>query len=139
MRLPEEPDLPPRIDMVAAIDVIFAILAFFILVALNLTPSQGIPVSLPKAETTESRPPPEITISIDAAENLTVNLQPVQLNELEASVRSLIENDPSVLIAINADANASHGRVIAVMDRLRSIEGARFGFRTQASQPNSAP
>ena len=109
---------------------------FFILVALRLTLSQGLPVSLPEADTTTAQPPPEITISIDAEENLAVNLQPIQLDGLEASVRSLVGDNPNVLIAINADAAASHGRVVAVMDRLRLIEGVRFGFfNTQLSQP----
>jgi biopolymer transport protein ExbD len=34
-------------------------------------------------------------------------------------------------VVINADAAVSHGNVVAVMDRLRSIEGVRMAIATQ--------
>ena len=137
MRLPEEPDLPPRIDIVPAIDVIFAILAFFIVSSLYLTQSAGIQVNLPSAETTEPQLKQTETVTIDAAGRLQFNGQTLELEELEAAVRSQVEGSQSeVLIAINADEAASHGLVVAVMDRLRTIPNVRFGFRTQRPQPD---
>jgi biopolymer transport protein ExbD len=38
------------------------------------------------------------------------------------------------IIVINADEAVSHGRVVAVMDELRQIEGAALGIATQPSE-----
>jgi len=65
MHLPEEPDLPPRINILPMIDVIFAILVFFIFSSLYLTRSEGLPVNLPRATTAEVQKTKQITVSRD--------------------------------------------------------------------------
>jgi len=133
MRLPEEPELPPQINIVPMIDVIFAILTFFILSTLALTKSEGLPVNLPKAKNTVQTQAPEtgqVTVTIDASGNLALNRQSVQLDTLEQQVRGLAATRQQLLVILNADAAVSHGHVIAVMDRLRGIEGVRLAIAT---------
>ena len=131
MRLPEEPDIPPQINIVPMIDVIFAILTFFILSTLFLTRSEGLPVNLPGAATTQSQPQSQIVVTIDAQGQTFVNRQPTPPQELAAQVRSLINPQAATLVAINADAAVPHGQVVAVMDQLRSIPGIRLAIATQ--------
>lgn len=67
MRLPEEPDLPPRINIVPMIDVIFAILVFFMVSSLSLTRSEGLPVNLPVLKLPKSKKPnksPSVSIAM---------------------------------------------------------------------------
>lgn len=133
MRLPEEPDIPPQINIVPMIDVIFAILTFFIMSSLFLTRFEGLPVNLPKAATAERQAQSQlqITVSINPQGQLSVNQQPAQLQDLQVRVKTLMKANRQALVVINADEKVSHGRVVAVMDRLRAIPGARLAIAAQ--------
>lgn len=131
MRLPDEPDLPPQINIVPMIDVIFAILTFFIMSSLYLVRSQGLPVNLPGAITAQQQPQTQIVVTVDRQGQLALNLKPVQLENLKAQVQSLIRPGNTPLVVINADRDVTHGRVVTVMDQLRSIQGIRMAIAAQ--------
>lgn len=133
MRLPDEPDIPAQINIVPMIDVIFAILTFFIMSSLYLTRSQGLPVNLPKAgtaqqqSTTGSAP---ITVTVEKDGRVSLNGKVLPLDSLTEQVRGLIANNQDALVIIDADEQVNHGRVVAVMDSLRQIPGARLAIAT---------
>ena len=128
MRLPEEADLPPKINILPMIDVIFAILVFFIVSSLYLTQSEGLPVNLPSAATAEVQKTKQITVSLDEQGKLTVNSQPTQLDGLQAEVERLIEAESNTTVIVNADRTMQHGRVVEVIDRLRQIPGVQLAI-----------
>lgn len=131
MRLPNEPEPPFQINIVPMIDVIFAILTFFIMSTLFLTRSEGLPVNLPQASSSEKQANNQLVVTIDKAGQLALNRQSIELEGLIAEVqaRALTEQQP--VVVINADEAVSHGKVIAVMDRLRAIEGVRLAIATE--------
>lgn len=131
MRLPNEPEPPRQINIVPMIDVIFAILTFFIISSLFLTRSEGLPVNLPSAVTSEVQQQRQLVITIDRQGQLFLDQQPIQLDTLEAQVRDRMAAGESPILVINADLQVSHGQVVAVMDRLRTIPGARLAIATQ--------
>ncbi|MEB3214085.1 MAG: biopolymer transporter ExbD [Leptolyngbyaceae bacterium] len=134
MNIPEDPDVPSQINIVPMIDVIFAILTFFIISTLFLTRSEGLPVNLPQAQTSESQQSDKIVVTIDEAGQMSLNKDPVAFEELASEVVALKGDRPNVLVTINADETVYHGIVVAVMDELRTIEGARLGIATQRPQ-----
>jgi len=121
MRLPGEPDLPPRINILPMIDVIFAILVFFIVSSLYLTRSEGLPVNLPSAQTAEVQKTKQITLSIDEQGQLTVDSKPTQIKQLKTEIEQLIATESSTTVIINADKTVEHGLVVDVIDQLRQI------------------
>ncbi len=121
MRLPEEPDLPPRINILPMIDVIFAILVFFIVSSLYLTRSEGLPVNLPRATTAEVQKTKQITVSLDEQGKLTIDSKPTQINQLKAEIEKLIETDSNTTVIVNADKSVEHGQVVDIIDQLRQI------------------
>ncbi len=131
MRLPQEPEPPSQINIVPMIDVIFAILTFFIMSTLSLSRSEGLPVNLPGATTSQSQPQSQTVVTIDRSGNLALNRQPMDLEALEAQVRVIASKGQQPFVVINADQSVTHGRVVAVMDRLRKIEGVRMAIATQ--------
>ncbi|MBN3924574.1 biopolymer transporter ExbD [Nostoc sp. NMS4] len=132
MRLPDEPELPLQINIVPMIDVIFAILTFFIMSTLFLTRSEGLPVNLPKAATAKQQQvPTKITITVDEKEQISLNRKPIAVDDLTAQVRTLVGSNPEVLVIINADEKVDYGRVVAVMDRVRQVPGAKLAIATQ--------
>ena len=128
MRIPEEPDLPPKINILPMIDVIFAILVFFIVSSLYLTRSEGLPVNLPQAVTAQVQKTKQITVSLDEQDKLTVDSQPVQLNQLKTEIEKLIEPESDITVVVNADKTVEHGRVVEIIDRVRQIEGVQLAI-----------
>ncbi|MBE9098997.1 ExbD/TolR family protein [Vacuolonema iberomarrocanum] len=132
MRLPNEPDIPPQINIVPMIDVIFAVLTFFIMSSLFLTRSEGLPVNLPGAESSEVQEEQQLVVSISADGQLALNQEPMDLSGITTRVEEAIATTtPAPLVVLNADEDVNHGSVVTVMDRLRQIPGARLAIATQ--------
>jgi biopolymer transport protein ExbD len=131
MRLPTESDRTPDINVVALIDVLFAILTFFIMTSLTLTHSEGLPVNLPIASTGKSQAATQIVISLTADGKTLLNRQPIDSVTLVTKIQSLIVKDRQTLAIINADERVEHGRVIAIMDRVRQIPGVKLAIATK--------
>lgn len=130
MNIPEEPDDLPQINIVPMIDVVFAILTFFIMSSLFLTRSEGLPVNLPQAQTSQAQNQSKITVTVDNKGNVFLDRKPVQVEDLAGQVRALIGQQEK-LVVVNADEKVEHGQVIAVMDQLRSVEGVKLGISTR--------
>ncbi|MBC6435779.1 biopolymer transporter ExbD [Nostoc sp. HG1] len=123
--------MPSQINIVPMIDVIFAILTFFIISTLYLTRSQGLPVNLPKAGTAQSQNSTPIAVTIDEKGNLALNRKSTNLEALESQVEALIPSGKEVVVILNADEQVNHGKVIAVMDRVRRARGAKLTIATK--------
>ncbi|MCD8486144.1 biopolymer transporter ExbD [Kamptonema cortianum] len=134
--LDEDLDRPGEINIVPMIDVIFSILAFFIISSLYLTRSEGLPVNLPQAASSQTQRSAEVTVTVDRQGQIAINNQPIQLNQLEATLQQFVQPSQPTLVILNADEAVSHGVVVSVMDRLRQIEGARLAIATKRPQTN---
>lgn len=126
----DEPDLPAQINIVPMIDAIFAILAFFIISTLFLTKSEGLPVSLPSASTSQRQDSAPATVTIDAEAQIFLNRDPIAAADLIPAIIALKGEDPQLLVILNADETVKHGSVVQVMDQLRQIEGVRLAIAT---------
>lgn len=132
MRLQDEPDMPAQINIVPMIDVIFAILTFFIMSTLFLTRQEGLPVNLPKAATSQqAQIPTKITISVTEDGQLSLNRQPTEIDNLTGQIQTLMGNNSEAVVVINADRAVEHGDVVAVMDQVRQVKGAKLAIATQ--------
>ena len=134
MRLQDEPEIQAQINIVPMIDVIFAILTFFIMSTLFLTRSEGLSVNLPQAKSAKVQPTAPITVTIDAQGKLALNRKTIQLSGLDGSLRQMMQPNQETLVVVNADKSVSHGQVVAVMDVLRQVPGAKLGIATQRPQ-----
>ncbi|MEM9509104.1 MAG: biopolymer transporter ExbD [Cyanobacteria bacterium P01_E01_bin.35] len=136
MRLPEESDLPPKINILPMIDVIFAILVFFIVSSLYLTRSEGLPVNLPSASTAEVQKTQQITVSLDEQGKLTIDSQPTQINQLKAEIEKLITADSNTTVVVNADKAVEHGQVVDIIDQLRQIPEVQLAIAAKKKIDN---
>ena len=132
MRLPEEPDQPFQINIVPMIDVVFALLTFFIMSTLTLTRSEGLPVNLPGAQSAkpidQTKP---IEITIDAKGALSIDRQAVELSELRDRIKKMLSNTTQKTVWIQADEQVPHGKVVAAMDAVRQVAGAKLAIKTR--------
>ncbi len=127
----DEPDLPPRIEIVPMIDVIFAILTFFIMSTLFLGRFEGLAVNLPKAQSAKPQKVIRATVTLDPQGGLFLNKTPVAIESLSTAIRGLQQSGQDLTIVLNADGSVTHNRVVAVMDRVRQVEGAKLAIATQ--------
>ena len=128
MRSINEPEENFEINIVPMIDVIFAILAFFMVSSLSLTRSQGLPVNLPSAQTSEPKQTAQINVTIETDGDIFVDRQPIELAQLKGTLTEKIAPNSDSLVIINADEKVEHGQVVKVMDRLRQVPGATMAI-----------
>ncbi|MBW4534866.1 MAG: biopolymer transporter ExbD [Pleurocapsa minor HA4230-MV1] len=128
MRPINEPEENFEINIVPMIDVIFAILAFFMVSSLSLTRSQGLPVNLPSAQTSEPKQTAQINVTIETDGDIFVDRQPIELAQLKGTLTEKIAPNSDSLVIINADEKVEHGQVVKVMDRLRQVPGATMAI-----------
>jgi len=132
MRIPEEPDNPPRLDVTSLIDITFSILAFFILSTLFLAQNLGVTVNLPQADTASIQKMVRIVLSIDSTGKMFLNRQGIASADLETKLTGIIQQNrgQEVAVLLQADEKLTHGQVVAVMDRLRKIKGLKLAIAT---------
>jgi biopolymer transport protein ExbD len=82
----------------------------------------------PKPVTAQTQNRSEITITLDAKGQIALNRQPAQPRDLPVRIRALMGNKQQVLVVINADERVPHGKVIAVMDQVRTIPGVKMAI-----------
>jgi biopolymer transport protein ExbD len=131
MRLPNEPEMPTQINIVPMIDVIFAILTFFIMSSLFLSHSESFPVNLPKASTAKLQQKTKVAVTVKLDGSLALNKKSIQLTQLETALRSLLNPQEELVVVVNADEKVDHGQVIAVMDQVRKVKGAKLAIATR--------
>jgi biopolymer transport protein ExbD len=131
MRLPEEPEIPPNINVTSLIDVTFSILAYFLFSTLFLTQNLGLPVNLPKGKTGTPQPKLQYTVTVNAQGDVFLNQVATPLAELAEQINRQRGSQEAVVL-LQVDKEAKHGQAIAVLDRLRQIEGVRPALAVQA-------
>jgi biopolymer transport protein ExbD len=131
MNLPPESDRTPDINVVALIDVLFAILTFFIMTSLTLSRTEGLAVNLPTAGSGTTQDQTKIVVTMDAQGSIALNRQPIELVDITPKIRSILTTNPQAIVVINADENVGHGKVVAIMDRVRQIPGLKLGIATK--------
>lgn len=140
MHLPEDPETPPQINIVPMIDVIFVVLIFFILSSLFLTRSEGLPVNLPNATTSENQLQQHtLTLTIANSGELQLGNEATTLDSLADQIQARRIGDRPILIILRADAEVAHGQVVEVMDRLRTIDNIELAIATTSEAIPSPP
>ena len=118
------------INIVPMIDVIFAILTFFIISSLDLIRLDNIPVNLPKASTSTLVKDKPIVLTIDRENNIFLENKPINSKILVDQIKNIISNYSTNILVISADKEVPHGKVVEVIDQVRSIDNLRIGMST---------
>jgi biopolymer transport protein ExbD len=130
-RLTEENDRPAEISVVPLIDVLFSLLTFFIMSTLFLVRSEGLPVNLPQATTSKAQASSRATVTIDKEGRTYLNKAPIQVDALANTIQTQANPGQELVVVLNADGSVTHSHVIAVMDQLRQVPGAKLAIATQ--------
>jgi biopolymer transport protein ExbD len=132
MRLPRQGYKRARIEIIPMIDTVFFLLVFFMVASLSMTLESGMRVNLPKAQTAQREALTKVTVSLSADGKLYVDHERTTLAGLRATLRRRIEENPLVVVVINADERVEHGKVVGVMDAAKQAGAARLAIATRA-------
>ena len=113
------------------IDTIFFLLVFFMIATLSMTKQQGLPVNLPRAATAEREIRENVTLTLTKEGGLYYNKKGIPLGELSPRLKADLQENPKVLVIINADTDVLHGRVVEVMDEVKALGASRMAIATK--------
>jgi biopolymer transport protein ExbD len=132
MRIQQETKSSAQINIIPMIDIIFSILAFFIFQSVYLTKYEGLDVDLPEASNVRSQQGEQVNVTVQKNGVISINKQSVSLEKLTTKVTELIRANSSSLVVIQADRQVEHGKVVAVMDRLREMKGIKLAIAAES-------
>jgi biopolymer transport protein ExbD len=104
------------------------LLIIFMLTA-NLIAKQAIVVELPRAAQSTGLEPTTLAITLSHEGALYLNGKPATPTELRDAVRTAVAKDPKTQAVIAGDKAVSHGRVVWVLDVVKSLGVASFAIQ----------
>jgi len=119
MKLPASAKKKARIEIIPMIDTMFFLLVFFMIATLSMTIQHGMPVSLPRAESSTDKITEYVSLTLTREGMLYYNKEAITLQELEMRLANLQQSSSAPSLLINADEQVPHGQVIKVMDLIR--------------------
>ena len=91
-------------------------------------------MKLPKATKHEKDPPHKANyIIVEANGNLWLNKAKVSIQELQAALLGLRENDPDLNVLVRGDANTKYKQIRAVLDACQSVNIPKVDLMTEPS------
>jgi biopolymer transport protein ExbD len=125
----------PEINLIPMIDVLLVIIIFLMLTT-TYSKFSGLEINLPTADATAPNDTPnEIDVAVTATGQVLVNKQPLadgDVAAIAAALQRAAGDHKEPVIIINADAKATHQRVIDVMQAAQTAGYPHISFATQA-------
>lgn len=115
------------INIVPFVDIILVVLIIF-MVTTPLIMKPSINVNLPKAGTGDETTPSELSISITADGSLQLNGKPSDETSINTYAKDLAVKKPDVQAIISADKETPHGKVVAIIDAVKSGGVKKFAI-----------
>jgi len=120
------------IDLIPIVDIVFNLLIFFALTLNFAVTSGGINVKLPSASSAEPVKTEQLTVNLTQDGQVYYNEKKINIDDLPTKLQDIEDKDSIVII--RADNSVPHGRVVQVMDILKS-----GGFSKLAIAVDQAP
>lgn len=127
---PHHPGPITEINMTPFVDIVLVILIIFLLTATVMLPST-FSISLPKATQAEKPEKVTIIISINREGQIAINGVRLSRDEEFESVFREQTHDKESQAVIAADKETRHGRLMEVIDRLKSLKVQRIGIEVE--------
>ena len=117
-----------EINVTPLVDIMLVLLIIFMLTA-HLIARQAIAVDLPRASSSSAAPPTTLTITLTRDGALYLNAATVTPAALQAAVRAAVAADPKAQAVIVGDQAVAHGRVVWVIDAIKSAGMTSFAIQ----------
>lgn len=115
------------INIVPFVDITLVVLIIF-MVTTPLIMKPSINVSLPKAGSGDETTPSKLAITIAANGSVTLNGKPADEAAINTFASQMAGEQPDVQAVISADKDVPHGRVVAIIDAVKSGGVKKFAI-----------
>lgn len=115
------------INIVPFVDIILVVLIIF-MVTTPFIMKPSININLPKAGSGDDTAPSELSLSIGSSGEVQLNGKPSSDEEIRAYAQTLAGKNPDVQAVISADKETPHGRVVAVIDAVKTGGVKKFAI-----------
>ena len=123
-----EDDAPiSEINIVPFVDIILVVLIIF-MVTTPFIMKPSININLPKAASGEDTTPSHLNISIGMNGETILNGKPTTDDEISQYASKAVESEPNLQAIISADKDVPHGRVITIIDVVKSSGIKKFAI-----------
>jgi biopolymer transport protein ExbD len=109
-----------EINVTPLVDIMLVLLIIFMLTA-HLIAKQAIELELPHAANSTAPPPTTLAITLARDGALYLNEAAVTPEALRDAVRAAVQKDPKTQALIAGDKAVSHGRVVWIMDLVKTL------------------
>lgn len=116
-----------EINIVPFVDIILVVLIIFMITTPFIV-KPSININLPKAASGEDTTPSQLTVTIAADGKTLLNGKEATDEEISAFAKNAIATKPDTQAIISADKEVSHGRVITVIDVVKSAGIVKFAI-----------
>jgi len=120
------------INVTPLVDIMLVLLIIFMLTA-HLIAKQAIEVELPRASQSTTLTPTTISVTLTRDGSLYLNGLPVTPDALRLAVKDAVAKDPKTQAIIIGDKAVSHGRVVWVLDTIKSLGITSFAIQIDPS------
>ena len=138
MRIPSPfPRKKARIEIIPLIDIMFFLLASFMMASLAMIRLQSMEMSLPTATVATSKKKDMIDVNVKRNGDLVVDKVPMNYVDFNRLLSNRFEaNTTNLQVYIKGDDEATHGRVIEVLDMVRQhgIKNVSFALNPPAKK-----
>ena len=117
-----------EINVTPLVDIMLVLLIIFMLTA-HLIARQAIEIELPHASQSTAPPPTTLAIALKADGAMFLNDKPVTPDALRAAIKDAVARDPKSQAIIAGDKRVSHGRVVWVLDTVKSLGITQFAIQ----------
>ncbi len=140
---PKAPDLMPDINVVPMADIMLVLLIIFMVV----TPMLQKGVSVDLAVTDHPRDMPDadkedaILIALTRGDTIYLGTQQIAPEDIAVKVRDMLASKLDKTVYVKSDARAHYGKLVQVVDEVRSAGVDQIGLLTERSQdqPGAVP
>jgi len=109
-------------------DISFLLFIFFVSTTI-FRMEDGLPVTLPRAETVvEQKRELVVRVWIDAAGRISIQDKIVTADEVEGIMKRLLDENPALVVAFNADQRTPSRAVAEVIEQLKKANAVRVTF-----------
>jgi biopolymer transport protein ExbD len=116
------------INVTPLVDIMLVLLIIFMLTA-HLIARQAIEVQLPKASQSSTANPTTLAITLSREGRMYLNGAETSPEALRAAVQAAVAKDAKTQAIIAGDKNVSHGRVVWVLDVVKSLGVTSFAIQ----------
>ena len=126
----------PEVTLTPLIDTALTLLVIFMITAPMI--QNGIKVDLPQGNSKEVGAQQELVVTLSKEDKLFFNSFPIEKSGLVEAVKSAMSGRSDLPVYVRADETISYGKVIEIVDNLKTAGIKYVAMSTRAVSPATA-